>query len=218
MLADVGDEVDETPSVDFSTTPKRWIAFGVVFLASGLLIGTTHLGGRGGRLEPETGALIALVAAVVVSLFAVVSRRIRTRMPAVLAQSLRPIMLTGGIAAAVGAILGLVRVVLGEADDLALMLAAAAAQTACAALLIVLGMREPRASVSRATGAHALTLDACRRLRATDPERAQRMRDAEIQAVLALAALGRLTAEERDAASDEVDVRWGAIGEGSPST
>ncbi len=214
------DDTLERPGArtDFATTPARWLVLAGALLAAGLVSGATHLGGRGGRLEPELGAAIGAGAAVVAAALALSARRVRDRMPGEVRRILRPILVTASIAALVGAVLGVVRLSLGESDEGGIMLAASAVQVACAVLLGALALREPRAS--RRSGAQRRGLDAddCRRLRETDPDRAQRLRDAEIQALLALVALGRLSPAQRDRASAEIDARWGASGEGSPST
>jgi len=214
------DDTLERPGArtDFATTPARWLVFVGALFAAGLVAGATHVGGRGGRLEPELGAAVGAGAAIVTVLLALSARLLRERMPVELRLVLRPILVTASIAALVGAALGVVRLALGESDEPGHMLAASAVQVACAVLLGALALREPRAS--RRSGAQRRGLDAadCRRLRETDPDRAQRLRDAEIQALLALVALGRLSPAQRDRASAEIDARWGASGEGSPST
>ena len=67
---------------DWSTVGAGWIAFGAVHLVAIIAAGASHLGGRGGRLEAETGADVALVSTLVAVALSLVAVRLLARMPA----------------------------------------------------------------------------------------------------------------------------------------
>ncbi len=203
-------------SNDWSTVPARWILLASAPLLAVFVAGLSHLGGRGGRLEPETGADVALVSTLLAVVLSVIAVRLLPRMPLPVRAATRLTLLLGWVVLPVGIVLGLLRLALGETNEIDVMVRAAVVQAAGAVVLLVLWRRLPRAVGGAARS--ALTDEDCGRLRQEHPDTAQRMKDAEIQALLALTALGQV--DERLAAreSARIDERWGGTGESSPST
>jgi len=201
---------------DLTTVGGWWITFGAVQLAAAIAAGASHLSGRGVRLEPENGALMAIISTVIAVVFAVTSYILSPRMPVAMRAATRTSYLAGFIVIPIGIVLGLLRLALGETDEAALMLGAAAIQSFGTLVLFRLWRRAP--SLVALHGRHALSDAECADLRRRDADLAQRMKDAEIQALLALNALGQVDQELAQAEADRIDTRWGESGESSPST
>lgn len=201
---------------NFSAVPRRWIVFGVIQISVVILPGVSHFNGRGSRLEPEAGADFALISTIVAVGLSLLAVRLLPRMPAPMRGATRTSLLVGSIILPVGFVLGLVRLVLGETSEVEVMLRAAIVQALGAVVLFVLWRRMP--SPAAVHGRLALSDEECTRLRAADPETAQRMKDAEIQALLALTSLGQVGPDLAQREAAHIDERWGKTGETSPST
>jgi len=198
------------PGLGWSAVSWRWISLGALQLTAELVAGLSHLGGRGGRLSPEGGAIATLVSVPVAIALAVLLRRFVGRMPLTMAGALRPIFLVGAGVGLVGLVLGPVRVALGEADDPRLVVAATVALAVGSGTLFLLGRGTPSSTAILAS--HALSDAEATDLRGRSPHSAQRMRDAEMQALRELRSLQRLTREELAAEAVRTDQRWGGAG------
>ncbi len=208
---------EDYPSThDLSSVSGRWIVFGSVQLVAAILAGASHFGARGGRLEPEIAANIAVAGTLVSVLFGMLALRIGASMPMVLRSARRTPIIVALVLLPIGFTLGLVRLLTGEAyEDVPLIIAAVVQAVGFIALLVIL-RRTPGAVELRARA--GLSDAQCAELRARDPDTAQRMKDAEIQALLALTALGQVDPQLADRESVRIDERWGESGESSPST
>ena len=211
---DSGREYESTD--DLSAVPARWIVFGGLQLVTAILAGASHLGARGGRLEPETGANLALVSTLITVALAFAALRLVQQMPAVMRSSRRTPLVVALVLLPIGLVLGLLRLAFGEAYEVDVMVRAAVVQAAGFVALFVLWWRTPGPAAVQ--GRAALSDAECARLRVDDPDAAQRMKDAEIQALLALTALGQIDMRLAEAESARIDERWGASGESFPST
>lgn len=193
---------------DLTGVPARWIVFAALQLLAAILAGASHLGGRGGRLDPEPAANLAVVATVAAVGLGALAVRLGPSMPMVLRAARRTPLLVALVLLPIGLVLGLVRLALGEASDDGAMIRAAVVQVLGVVALVVILRRTPGPAAARA-GA-ALSDAECSALRRDDPTMAQRMKDAEIQALLALTALGQVDQQLAERESARIDERWGA--------
>jgi len=201
---------------DVSTLGAGWITFGLAHLALMILPGVTHFSGRGSRFEPETGASVAIVSMVLAVVMSFVAFRSIPRMPIAMRKATRIAIQVGWIIAPLGFGAGLLRLILGETIEVGLMVSAAVVQTVGAVTLFWLWRRTP--GLVDFHGTSALSDAESRALCEQNPGAAQRMKDAEIQALLALTALGQIDMRLAEAESARIEERWGASGESSPST
>ena len=201
---------------DLSTVGAGWITFGLAHVALVIIPGVTHLSGRGSRLEPETGATAAIVSMVIAVVMSFVAFRSFPRMPVAMRKATRIAFQVGWIVAPLGFGAGLLRLILGETSEVGLMVSAAVVQIVGAVTLFWLWRRTP--GFADFHGTSALSDAECRALCDQNPDAAQRMKDAEIQAMLALTALGQIDMRLAEAESARIDERWGESGESSPST
>ncbi|WAB84812.1 hypothetical protein OVN20_04395 [Microcella daejeonensis] len=208
---------DDYPSTqDVSSVSGRWIAFGSVQLVAAILAGASHFGARGGRLEPEIAANIAVIGTLVSVIFGVLALRLGASMPMVLRSARRTPIIIALVLLPIGFTLGLVRLLTGESyEDVEMIRAAVVQAVGFAALLVIIRLTPGAAELRARAG---LSDAECAELRVRDPELAQRMKDAEIQALLALTALGQVDAQLAERESARIDERWGESGESSPST
>ncbi|WAB82631.1 hypothetical protein OVN18_06425 [Microcella daejeonensis] len=192
---------------DLSGVPARWIVFAALQVLAAILAGASHLGGRGGRLDPEPAANTALIATVATVALGALALRLGPSMPMVLRSARRTPLLVALVLLPIGLVLGLVRLARGEAFDDGAMIRAAVVQVLGIVALVVILRRTPGQAAARA-GA-ALSDGECSALRRHDPATAQRMKDAEIQALLALTALGQVDPQLAERESARIDERWG---------
>ncbi|WAB82633.1 hypothetical protein OVN18_06435 [Microcella daejeonensis] len=193
---------------DLSTVPVRWIVFGCIQLLFVIMAGASHFGGRGGRLEPEEGANVALVCVIVGVALSALALRLLPIMPPPVRTATRTTLLIGSVILPLGFVLGIARLLFGEASEVDVMVRAAIVQALGAFVLLMMFRRVPGpVAVYRR---YALSDAQCARLRADDPPVAQRMKDAEIQALLALTALGQVDPQLAERESARIDERWGA--------
>ncbi|WAB84810.1 hypothetical protein OVN20_04385 [Microcella daejeonensis] len=207
VLGDPAEVISADDADEFSNVPVRWIVFAALQALAVGAAGASHFGGRGGRLEPEVGANVALVSAIIAVLLSVLAVRLLPVMSLPMRRATRITVLVGSILIPVGLVVGLARLVLGEADEVDVMVRAAVVQALAAAALLVLLRRMP--SPVEAYRRRALTDEECARLIAMNPEKAQRMKDAEIHALLAQKALGQVDQRLADRESARLDERWG---------
>ncbi|WAB84808.1 hypothetical protein OVN20_04375 [Microcella daejeonensis] len=206
------DRPESTPSReesnDWSTVSLRWILFASAHFLPVLIAGLSHLSGRDGRLEPEAAADSSLVSTIIAVAVSVIALRVMPRMPSPVRSGTRITLLIGCMVLPFGLVLGLLRLALGETDEVDVMVRAAVVQAIGAVSLFLLWRRaRPRTA---ATADSALSDEECARLRRADPAAAQRMKDAEIQALLALTALGQVDQRLAERESARIDERWGA--------
>ncbi|WAB82635.1 hypothetical protein OVN18_06445 [Microcella daejeonensis] len=194
-------------SWDFSAEPVRWIVFGTVQLAVTIAAGASHIRTRSGGLETETAADVALVSTLVAVAMAFIAVRLLPRMSPAMRTATRTCFLVGCVILPLGIAMGLQRILTDQAYEIDVMLRAIAVQTVGLVVMIVLWRRYPgpvtllrRAAFSDAQ---------CVELRERDPELAQRMKDAEIQALLAPTVLGHITPRLAERESARIDERWG---------
>lgn len=183
-----------------------WVVILALLTVSVILGGGSHLGGRGGRLEPETGAWLALAsAALAVALAALLRSRFAT-LPHPVRLSLRTAVVIGIVLWPVGAALSLWRLASGETNETILMIGAAIGLAVGVTALGLMARDLPRPLQHPVRP--GLSQQAVRRLRERDLEQAERLRRAERAALTALVDTGRISTALFREHADRWARRW----------